>query len=121
MARKAKISNGNRTEWRPIRSVIMRVINKIGRPRSESPICFNNHEYEELDDTKFCYRLIKICDIYGSFFERLPFFCKSFQSEVKKFMFCFISPSLLGFLLHISGQFTKVWIEVYLALFKPRQ
>ena len=36
-------------------------------------------------------------------------------------MFCFISPSLLGFLLHISGQFTKVWIEVSLALFKPRQ
>ena len=33
------ISNGNRTEWSPIRSVIIRVINKIGRPRSESPIC----------------------------------------------------------------------------------
>ena len=33
------ISNGNRTEWSPIRSVIMRVINKIGRPRSGSPIC----------------------------------------------------------------------------------
>ena len=33
------ISNGNRTEWRPIRSVIIRVINKIGRPRSGSPIC----------------------------------------------------------------------------------
>ena len=32
------ISNGNRTEWSPIRSVIIRVINKIGRPRSGSPI-----------------------------------------------------------------------------------
>ena len=32
-------SNGNRTEWSPIRSVIIRVINKIGRPRSGSPIC----------------------------------------------------------------------------------
>ena len=31
---KIKISNGNRTEWSPIRSVIIRVINKIGRPRS---------------------------------------------------------------------------------------
>ena len=31
--------NGNRTEWSPIRSVIIRVINKIGRPRSGSPIC----------------------------------------------------------------------------------
>ena len=33
------IGNGNRTEWSPIRSVIIRVINKIGRPRSGSPIC----------------------------------------------------------------------------------
>ena len=33
------ISNGNRTEWSPIRSVIIRVINKIGRLRSGSPIC----------------------------------------------------------------------------------
>ena len=29
------ISNGNRTEWSPIWSVIIRVINKMGRPRSE--------------------------------------------------------------------------------------
>ena len=35
----ANISNGNRTEWSPIRSVIIRVIKKIGRPRSGSPIC----------------------------------------------------------------------------------
>ena len=35
------ISNGNRTEWSPVRSVIKRVINKIGRPRSGSPICLN--------------------------------------------------------------------------------
>ena len=27
------ISNGNRTEWNPIQSVIIRVSNKIGRPR----------------------------------------------------------------------------------------
>ena len=33
------IYNGNRTEWSPILSVIIRVINKIGRPRSRSPIC----------------------------------------------------------------------------------
>ena len=35
------ISNGNKTEWSPIRSVIIPVINKIGRPRSGSPICLN--------------------------------------------------------------------------------
>ena len=34
------IHNRNRTEWSPIRSVIVRVINKIGRPR------FVNHEYD---------------------------------------------------------------------------
>ena len=28
------INNGNRTEWSPIRSAIIRVINKIGRPHS---------------------------------------------------------------------------------------
>ena len=33
------ISNGNRTSCRPIRSVIIRVINKIGRPPNGSPIC----------------------------------------------------------------------------------
>ena len=37
--KKHVICNGNRTEWSPIRSVIIRVINKIGRPRSGSPIC----------------------------------------------------------------------------------
>ena len=30
----------DRTEWSPIRSVIIRAINKIGRPRSGSVICF---------------------------------------------------------------------------------
>ena len=33
------INNSNRTEWSPIRSVIIRVINEIGRLRSGSPIC----------------------------------------------------------------------------------
>ena len=33
------MSNGNRTEWSPIRSVIIRVINKIGRRRCRIPIC----------------------------------------------------------------------------------
>ena len=33
------ISNGNRTEWSPTRSVIIRVINKTGQPCSRSPIC----------------------------------------------------------------------------------
>ena len=33
------ISYGNRTEWSPIWSVIIRVNNKIGRPRTVSPIC----------------------------------------------------------------------------------
>ena len=33
------MNNGNRTEWSPIRSVIIQVINKIGRHCSRSPFC----------------------------------------------------------------------------------
>ena len=33
------VSNANRTEWSFIRFVIIRVINKIGRLRSDGPIC----------------------------------------------------------------------------------
>ena len=33
------ITNSNRNEWSPIRSLIIQVINKIRRPHSESPIC----------------------------------------------------------------------------------
>ena len=33
------INDGNRTEWSPFRSVIIRVINKIGRQRNGRPIC----------------------------------------------------------------------------------
>ena len=33
------IDNGIRAEWSPIRSVSIQVINKIGWPPSESPIC----------------------------------------------------------------------------------
>ena len=51
--------NGNRTEWSPIRSVIIRVINKIGRPRSESPICLiTSMITDRIGDTKFCHQLI---------------------------------------------------------------
>ena len=34
------INNGNKTKWSPIWSVIIQEINKIGRPRSASPIFF---------------------------------------------------------------------------------
>ena len=66
------ISNGNRTEWSPVRSVIRRVINKIGRPRSGSPIC--------LITTKFViYRALfkskhkKFQDFFASNEEKKPF------------------------------------------------
>ena len=54
-------NSGNRTEWSSIRSVIMRVINKIGRPRNGSPICLIASMITELElhDTKSCYQLIK--------------------------------------------------------------
>ena len=66
------ISNGNRTEWSPVRSVIIRVINKIGLPHSGSPICLimsmitdqiGRHEVL----LPINHNLNKICDIQGSF------------------------------------------------------
>ena len=63
------ISNGNRTEWSPIRSVIIRVINKIGRPRNGSPICLimsmiteRIGRHEAL--LPINHNFNKICDIY---------------------------------------------------------
>ena len=43
------IHNGNRTEWSPIRSVIIRVINKIGRLRSGGPIYLITRNFQEGD------------------------------------------------------------------------
>ena len=36
-----RINYGKKSEWSPIRSVFIRVINKNGRPRSGSPICLS--------------------------------------------------------------------------------
>ena len=80
------ISNGNRTEWSPIRSVIIRVINKIGRPRSGSPICLitsmitdriGRHEVLLPINHNFN----KICSIISLFF----------KSKHKNSKFCFAS------------------------------
>ena len=38
------INNDNKTEWSPIRSEIIRVINKIGS--REAGVRFVNHEYD---------------------------------------------------------------------------
>ena len=70
------ISNGNRTEWSPVRSVIIRVINKIGRPRSGSPFCIitsmitdriGRHEVLLPINHNFN----KMCDIIGYFLWRV--------------------------------------------------
>ena len=51
------IYNGNRSEWSPIRSVIVRVIGKIGRPRGGIPICQSRVWLQaKLEDTKSCYQ-----------------------------------------------------------------
>ena len=62
----------NRTEWSPIRSVF---INKIGRPRSGSPICLITSmitdrigRHDVLLPINHNYN--KICDILGSFFNQ---------------------------------------------------
>ena len=84
------ISNGNRTKWSPIRSVIIQVINKIGRPHSGSPICLitsmitdriGRHEVLLPINHNFN----KICNIIGYFLNqntRNSKFC--FASSEKK-------------------------------------
>ena len=64
------ISNGNRTEWSPIRSAI-KSDNKLGRLRSGSPICTSRVWLQaELDDTKSYYQLIIKITISGK--RRIP-------------------------------------------------
>ena len=84
------ISNGNRTKWSPKRSVMMRVINKIRRPRSGSPICLITSmitdqigQHEVL--LPIYHNFNKICDIIGYFLNqntRNSKFC--FASSEKK-------------------------------------
>ena len=53
------INNGNRTEWSPIRSVIIRGIAKLDDRQAGAH--FVNHEYDyrpKSDDTKSHYQLI---------------------------------------------------------------
>ena len=53
------IHNGNRTEWSPIQSVIIRVITKLDD--REAGVQFVNHEYDyrpTSDDPKSHYQLI---------------------------------------------------------------
>ena len=84
------LSTSNRTEWSPIRSVIIRVVNRIGRPRSGGPICLITSiitdwigRHEVLFPINHNFN--KICDIYGPFFkiktEEIPIF---FSSNEKK-------------------------------------
>ena len=83
-------SNGNRTEWSPIWSVIIRVINKIGRPRSGSPICLiTSMTTDRIGRHKVLlpinHNFNKICDIIGYFLNqntRNSKFC--FTSREKK-------------------------------------
>ena len=57
-----KLSNGNRTEWSPIRSVIIRVITKSDDRAVLVRFVYHEYDYRtELDDTKSYYQLtIKI-------------------------------------------------------------
>ena len=66
------LCNGNRTEWSPIQSVIIRVINKIRRPRSGSPICLiTSMITDEVGQHEVLlpinHNFNKICDVIGCF------------------------------------------------------
>ena len=79
------INNGNRTEWSPIPSVIIWVINKTGQPHSGSPISLITSMitdrigwHEVLLPINHNYN--KICDILG-------FFCKLKHKKFREFFF----------------------------------
>ena len=80
---------GKRTEWSPNQSVIIRVINKIGRPRSGSPICLitsmitdriGRHEVLLPINHNFN----QICDVSGSLLDQNTRNSKIFLLAVKK-------------------------------------
>ena len=80
------LCNGNRTEWSPIRSVIIQVINKIGRPRSGSPICLiTSMITDRIGQHEFLlpinHNFNKICDIIGCFLNQ----------NTRNLKFCFAS------------------------------
>ena len=109
------ICNGNRTEWSPIRSVIIRVINKIGRPRSGSPICLITimitdqiglHEVLLPINHNFN----KICDIIGYFLNqntRNSKFCFAI-SEKKSHLSMRVMARTVQLLRHNAYCFTKL-------------
>ena len=70
------INNDNRTEWSPIRSVIIRVINKIGRPLSGSQICFIirviNKIGRSLSGSQICFITSMVTDRIGRIEVLLP-------------------------------------------------
>ena len=96
------VDNCNRTEWSPIRSVIIRVINKIGRPRSGSPVCLVTRmvtdgivRHEVLLPISHNYN--KICDI-------LDFFIANEQAESA----CEAASSMLREVLQQAEKFSIV-------------
>ena len=83
------ISNGNRTELGPIWSVIIRVMNKIGLPRSRSPIYLTTSIITDRIRRQevllpFNHHLNKICDILGSFEIKTQQNLKIFLASGKK-------------------------------------
>ena len=79
------VSNGNRTEWSPIRSVIKRVSKKIGRPHSGSPICLiMSMITDRIGLHSINHNFNKICDILGSFLIKTQEIPRFFLLAVKK-------------------------------------
>ena len=109
------INNGNRTEWSLIRSVIIRVINKIGRSHSGSPICLitsmitdriGRHEVLLPINHNFN----KICDIIGYFLNqntRNSKFCFAI-SEKKSHLSMRVMARTVQLLRHHAYCFTKL-------------
>ena len=78
--------NGKKSELSPIRSVIIRVINKIGRLRSGCPICLVTSMITDCIGRRevllpINHNFNKICDILGSFFKFRDNFCWQWKKK----------------------------------------
>ena len=102
------ISNGNRTEWSPIRSVIIQVINKIGRPRSRSPICLITSMITDRIGQHgvllpINHNFNKICDTIGYFLNQ----------NIRNSKFCFASSEKKS---HLSARVMARTVQYYLGM-----
>ena len=91
------LNNGNRTKWTPIRSVIIRVINKIGWPHSRNLICLitsMSTDWIGWQEVLLPIILIMTTTKFGRFGRWAPFAMRwaavALSSDCSNFLYCWL-------------------------------